>query len=137
VLRVAAIKRESTVGSSSSDVRRSFGPVPAKLESIERLFETNQSFQSFYNEHGASLTAPKYLRESILPEAPEFRNEFSTIFNGLEDGIPAYPFGGISIKQFRGNAYFRLWRKPRCMSMSNGVYDSGCFLRAYTVSDYS
>ncbi len=52
-----------------------------------RLFASNQSFQSLCEEYAACVTALKYWRESSLPEAPDFRNEFSSLLGELEEEI--------------------------------------------------
>ncbi|MGA2401309.1 MAG: hypothetical protein ABSG91_06335 [Syntrophobacteraceae bacterium] len=58
---------------------------PEKKEALRRLFESSQSFQSLCEEYEACLHALKYWRESSLPEAPDFRNEFSTLLSELEE----------------------------------------------------
>jgi len=60
---------------------------PEKKEVLRRLFESNQSFQSLCDEYYACMTALRYWRESDLPEAPDFRNEFSTLLSELEEEI--------------------------------------------------
>jgi hypothetical protein len=60
---------------------------PEKKEAVERLFECNESFQSMCEEYEACLAALRYWRESSLPEAPDFRNEFSSLLGELEEEI--------------------------------------------------
>jgi hypothetical protein len=60
---------------------------PENREALKRLFESNQSFQSLCEEYEECLIALRYWRESILPEAADFRNEFSTLLSELEDEI--------------------------------------------------
>jgi hypothetical protein len=60
---------------------------PERREILRRLFESNQSFQSLCEEYEECLIALRYWRESSLPEAPDFRNEFSSLLSELEDEI--------------------------------------------------
>ncbi|MGO9018516.1 MAG: hypothetical protein ACLQVJ_09230 [Syntrophobacteraceae bacterium] len=60
---------------------------PERREALKRLFESNQSFQLLCDEYEACLTALRYWRDSSLPEAPDFRNEFSTLLSELEEEI--------------------------------------------------
>jgi len=60
---------------------------PGQTETLKRLFESNQSFQSLCDEYEACLTALRYWRESNLPEATNFRNEFSSLLSELEEEI--------------------------------------------------
>jgi len=60
---------------------------PEKRVALKRLFEASQSFQSLCNEYEACMTALRYWRDSSLPEAPNFRNEFSSLLSELEEEI--------------------------------------------------
>ncbi len=60
---------------------------PEKRIVLKRLFESSQSFQSLCDEYEACLTALRYWRDSSLPEAPDFRNEFSSLLGELEEEI--------------------------------------------------
>lgn len=60
---------------------------PESREALRQLFESDQSFQSLCDEYEACLIALRYWRESSLPEAPEFRNEFSSLLGELEKEI--------------------------------------------------
>jgi hypothetical protein len=60
---------------------------PEKREALKRLFEASQSFQLLCDEYEVCLTALRYWRESSLPEAPSFRNEFSSLLSELEEEI--------------------------------------------------
>jgi hypothetical protein len=60
---------------------------PEKREALKRLFDSNQSFQSLCDEYEACLVALRYWRESSLPEAPDFRNEYSSLLSELEEEI--------------------------------------------------
>ncbi len=60
---------------------------PERREELRRLFETSQPFQALCDEYEVCLTALRYWRESDLPEAPEFRNEFSSLLSELEQEI--------------------------------------------------
>ena len=60
---------------------------PERRYVLERLFESNQSFQSLCEEYEECLIALRYWRESSLPEAADFRNEFSSLLGELEDEI--------------------------------------------------
>jgi len=60
---------------------------PEKKEALKTLFESDQSFQSLCEEYEACLAALRYWRDSSLPEAPNFRNEFSLLLSELEEEI--------------------------------------------------
>ncbi len=60
---------------------------PESRELLGQLFESSQSFQSLCDEYETCLAALRYWRESSLPEAPEFRNEFSSLLSELEQEI--------------------------------------------------
>ncbi len=60
---------------------------PEKNEIVRRLFKSSQSFQSLCDEYEACLAALRHWRDSVLPEAPEFRNEFSSLLSELEEEI--------------------------------------------------
>jgi hypothetical protein len=63
---------------------------PERREVLKRLFESNQSFQSLCGDYEDCLTALRYWRESSLPEALGFRNEFSALLSELEEEILEY-----------------------------------------------
>jgi hypothetical protein len=60
---------------------------PENRGALQRLFESSQSFQSLCEEYEECLIALRYWRESSLPEAADFRNEFSSLLSELEDEI--------------------------------------------------
>ncbi len=60
---------------------------PDKKEVIDRLFVSSQSFETLCDEYESCLTALRYWRESSLSEAPDFRNEFSSLLSELEEEI--------------------------------------------------
>jgi hypothetical protein len=60
---------------------------PEKGAVLRRIFESNQSFRSLCEEYEECLIALRYWRESSLTEAPDFRNEFSSLLSELEDEI--------------------------------------------------
>jgi len=68
---------------------------PENREAVRRLFESNQSFQSLCDEYEACLTALRYWRDSSLPEAFDFRNEFSSLLGELEEEILLHLSRGI------------------------------------------
>lgn len=61
-----------------------FERFPENREIFKRLFESNQSFQNICEEYEECLRAMRYWRESSFPEAPELRNEFSSLLRELE-----------------------------------------------------
>jgi hypothetical protein len=60
---------------------------PEYREIFKRLFESSPSFQTLCEEYEDCLRAMRYWRESSFPEAPEFRNEFSSLLRELEEEI--------------------------------------------------
>ncbi|MGO9372107.1 MAG: hypothetical protein ACLQBD_08395 [Syntrophobacteraceae bacterium] len=60
---------------------------PEKREALKQLFAASQSFQLLCDEYEACLTALRYWRDSSLPEAPDLRNEFSSLLSELEEEI--------------------------------------------------
>jgi len=68
---------------------------PEKKEAVKRLFESDQLFQSLCEEYEACMKAVRYWRESSLPAAPDFTNEFSTLLGELEVEILEYLSRGI------------------------------------------
>ncbi|MHC1730290.1 MAG: hypothetical protein AB9866_30545 [Syntrophobacteraceae bacterium] len=60
---------------------------PEARKVFERLFESSQSLRSLCDEYEACMVALEYWRESSLPEAPDFRNEFSSLLSELEEEI--------------------------------------------------
>ena len=69
---------------------------PESREILKRLFESSQSFQTLCEEYEECLGAMRYWRESSFPEAPEFRNEFSSLLRELEEEILDHLSKGIS-----------------------------------------
>ncbi len=63
---------------------------PEKRAALKRLFDSNQLFQSLCEEYEACIKALRYWRESSLPEAPDFRKEFSSLLSELEEEILEY-----------------------------------------------
>lgn len=60
---------------------------PGHREVLTRLFTSDLLFRSLCDEYKTCLGALRYWRESNLPEAPGFRNEFSSLLSELEEEI--------------------------------------------------
>ena len=63
---------------------------PEKRESLERLFERDKSFRSLCEEYLACQKAYRFWQGSSLPEAPDLRNDFSSLQRELEEEIMEY-----------------------------------------------
>jgi hypothetical protein len=63
---------------------------PEKRKSLERLFECDKSFRSLCEEYLACQKAYKFWQGSSLPEAPDLRNDFSSLQRELEEEILEY-----------------------------------------------
>ena len=63
---------------------------PEKRKSLERLFERDKSFRSLCEEFVACQKAYKFWQGSSLPEAPDLRNDFSSLQRELAEEILEY-----------------------------------------------
>jgi DNA-binding NarL/FixJ family response regulator len=63
---------------------------PEKRKSLERLFERDKSFRSLCEEYVDCRKAYRFWQGSSLPEAPDLRNDFSSLQRELEEEILEY-----------------------------------------------
>ncbi|MGO9688977.1 MAG: hypothetical protein ACLP2X_10600 [Syntrophobacteraceae bacterium] len=63
---------------------------PERRESIERLFERDKSFRLLCEDYVACRKAYRFWQGSSLPEAPDLRNDFSSLQRELDEEILEY-----------------------------------------------
>jgi hypothetical protein len=63
---------------------------PEKKGSIGRLFVRDKSFRSLCEEYEACRKAYRFWQGSSLPEAPDLRNDFSSLQRELDEEILEY-----------------------------------------------
>ena len=63
---------------------------PERRESIERLFECDKSFRSLCEGYVDCQKAYRFWQRSSLPEAPDLRNDFSSLQRELDEEILEY-----------------------------------------------